>query len=329
VFEYINDNLETYRPRIGFPFNNYFSFINRINHSGIVKDIRHRIGQYDKKDVMIWTFMPYSVDFVKRVGTYFTIYHCAGNYSVEKNNALRKHTVLKMEKELLDEADMVIAQTRSLCEKFKVFGKTIFYLPSAIDLERYCGNLKNKKINKEEFDKINRPRIGIVGYFDDDFYDIELLEYLLTERKKWSFVFIGPVTPKAGRFRRLKKYPNAFFLGYKDPALIPAYIKELDIGAIPYKTNEYMNEVSPTKFYEYVACGKPVVSTNIPDIERYKEVVSQARNKDEFLKYAEALFTQKKWNFLKNRTFQIAKENSLDSYVRKLEGVIEHEKSTV
>lgn len=323
-FRKANDNLYLYRPKVGLPFNNYFRTINILNQKSIIRDVKSQMGGHSPADIILWTFVPYAIDFINNLDRFFTVYHCLGNYPIEKANFLRRRTVSGMEEALVDRSDMVVAQTRSLCERFKALNKTVFYLPSAVNLDRFRHGSVNIGATAPVFNGIKHPRIGIVGYFDDNFYDIDLLRYLLDERQDWSFIFIGPVTGKAKRFRLLQKSTNAFFLGYKSPEEIPAYINQIDVGIIPYKVNEYMNEVSPTKFYEYAACGKPVVSTSLPDLSSYSEALRIGKDRFEFLGHIEDILSQGEKEALREKAIQIAEENSFDRYFEELSKMIEH-----
>ncbi len=319
----INDNLSVYAPRAGMPFNNYFPAVNIFNQRNIIEAIGSKTAGYEPDKVILWLFVPYAAHFAEAFGKYFTVYHSAGNYPAEKGNFLRKRAVSNMELSVIKRADIVIAQTQSLCRKFGSMGKKTFYFPSAIDIANFSEKPPVEGGDISEFANIKHPRIGVVGYFDDNFYDTELLRYLLDARKNWSFIFIGPVTGKARQFRRLQNRPNAFFLGHKRPNEMPHYLRKLDIGIIPYKVNDYMKEVSPTKFYEYLACGKPVVSTELPDIKGCGDILKTANNKTEFVSQIEYFLSYGDKDALRDDALRLAAENSFDTYFKGMSDLLE------
>lgn len=318
----IEENLYVYTPDQGLPFNNYLRTINILNQKRIERSIRSEIESYNREDIIFWIFAPYAIDFIKEFPGPFTIYHCAGNFSAEKENFLRKNTVLKMESDLTKRSDLIVAQTKSLTRRFGSSGKKTFYLPSAANFDRYSEK-QDTDIDISEFHNIKSPRVGIIGYFNDIFYDTGLLEYLMDEKRDWSFVFIGPLSKNAKRFKKLTQKKNAFFLGRKSPNSIPAYISKVDIGIIPYKINNYMREVSPNKFYEYIACGKPVVSTELPDIKSHTDVLKIADSKYKFLEGMEHFLLEKPKEATRKRALIIAQENSFDKYLDRLSEAIE------
>ena len=318
-------NITLYSPKPGLPFNHYLRCINKLNTKAITKVVRPIARRYGPRNTIFWVFVPSLVDCARNFRDFFIVYHCGGNYALEKNNLLRKINISRMEKEMTELSDLVVAQTRSLCDRFASLGKKTFYLPSAIDYNDFRNKSEKPDSSDTKFKEIKRPRIGIIGYFDDSFYDTELLNYLTERRPGWSFVFIGPVTGKAKRIAGIMKKRNAFFLGQKSRHEIPANIKEIDVGLIPYKVNNYMKEVSPNKFYEYIACGKPVVSSDIPDIARYDGAVKIAKRKAEFISHIEDLLAADKNNIsAREKIRKIARDNSIDIYMNNLSEVIEN-----
>jgi UDP-galactopyranose mutase len=141
----------------------------------------------------------------------------------------------------------------------------------------------------EPFDqaRIPHPRLGFFGVIDERF-DIQLLEEMSLLRPDWSFIMIGPVVkidPDT-----LPQRKNIYYLGKKDYEDLPFYLAGWDCALMPFAINDSTRFISPTKTPEYLAAGKPVVSTPIRDVVRpYGEnnLVHIARNADEFVRLAE------------------------------------------
>ena len=96
--------------------------------------------------------------------------------------------------------------------------------------------------------------------------DIDLVANVAKERPDWHFVMIGPIVkidPAA-----LPQLPNIHYLGGKDYKDLPKYIAGWDVAVIPFAMNESTKFISPTKTPEYLAAGKPVISTPIRDVIR-------------------------------------------------------------
>jgi UDP-galactopyranose mutase len=144
-------------------------------------------------------------------------------------------------------------------------------------------------IDPTDQEDIPHPRLGFFGVIDERF-DIELLDSLATNRPDWHFVMIGPVVkihPES-----LPKHPNIHYLGPKKYDELPAYLANWDIALLLFARNESTRFISPTKTPEYLAAGKPVISTSIRDVVRpYGELglVQIADYPEDFIRAAETV----------------------------------------
>ena len=128
-----------------------------------------------------------------------------------------------------------------------------------------------------------RPRLGYYGVIDERF-DIDLLDKIAEMRPDWSLVMVGPVAKIAPE--DLPRRPNIHYLGSKTYAQLPAYLAGWDVALMPFAMNESTQFISPTKTPEYLAGGKPVVSTPVKDVVRHYghlEGVQIAEDADSFV----------------------------------------------
>ncbi|HEX6730013.1 MAG TPA: glycosyltransferase, partial [Pyrinomonadaceae bacterium] len=138
---------------------------------------------------------------------------------------------------------------------------------------------------------IPHPRLGFFGVIDERF-DIELLEQVAAARPDWNFVIIGPIVkidPES-----LPKHSNIHYLGPKKYDELPDYLAGWDIALLLFARNESTRFISPTKTPEYLAAGKPVISTSIKDVIRpYGELnlVEIADTADKFIEAAENILS--------------------------------------
>lgn len=111
-----------------------------------------------------------------------------------------------------------------------------------------------------------RPRLGYYGVIDERM-DLDLVAALADARPEWSVVMFGPVVKidEADLPRR----PNLHYLGGKSYAELPAYLSSWDVALMPFAINEATRFISPTKTPEYLAAGRPVVSTPVTDVVRH------------------------------------------------------------
>jgi UDP-galactopyranose mutase len=140
---------------------------------------------------------------------------------------------------------------------------------------------------------IAHPRLGFYGVIDERF-NIELLRDMAALRPDWQFVMVGPVVkidPET-----LPKAANIHYLGKKDYHALPLYLAGWDCAIMPFALNDSTRFISPTKTPEFLAAGKPVVSTSIRDvIHPYGEskLVHIADTAEEFVKAAETAMKER------------------------------------
>jgi UDP-galactopyranose mutase len=163
--------------------------------------------------------------------------------------------------------------------------------PSSIDVSHFG---RARTIPDEPADQagIPQPRLGFFGVIDERF-DIELLEAVARQRPDWHFVMIGPVVkidPDT-----LPKHSNVHYLGAKKYEELPHYLAGWDVALLLFARNESTRFISPTKTPEYLAAGKPVISTSIRDVvQPYGDLnlVRIADSPAEFIQAAEDLMAQ-------------------------------------
>jgi len=113
--------------------------------------------------------------------------------------------------------------------------------------------------------------------------DFELIKYLARDNRDKSIVLVGPVWNEQDKIKaELEAEKNIHFLGYKKYADAPMYIQQFDIGLIPHKVAGFNASTNPMKMYEYLACGKPVVATKNIGTENIQDMITTAKNYEEF-----------------------------------------------
>jgi UDP-galactopyranose mutase len=140
-----------------------------------------------------------------------------------------------------------------------------------------------RQFDPADQEDLPKPRLGFYGVIDERF-DIELLDRIAELRPNWSFVMVGPVVKISEE--DLPRRPNIHYLGGKTYDQLPGYLSGWDVALMPFAMNESTQFISPTKTPEYLAGGKPVVSTPVKDVVRHYgqlEGVKIASTPEEFV----------------------------------------------
>ncbi len=169
------------------------------------------------------------------------------------------------EERLLARADLVFAGGRSLYEGKKDRHPRVYFLASSVDIAHF-GRARQGLAEPADQKDIPHPRLGFFGVLDERF-DWPLLAAVADLRPDWQWVMLGPVSGKIHE-SVMPQRPNIHYLGGKDYADLPAYLAGWDVATMPFARNDSTRFISPTKTPEYLAAGKPVVSTSILDVVR-------------------------------------------------------------
>lgn len=233
------------------------------------------------------------------------------------------------DRRLLRTADFVFVNSPYSLKYVKRYNKRSFLLP-----EGCAKNLFFKRKGKllTEIKKIKRPRLGLVGHIDLRL-DFKLLYDLATKKKNWNFVLIGPVfdfdpkqSTRVGFYQwlaKIKKLANVYFLGERPKEQLADFIAGFNVCLIPYDiSQEFVKGCNPMKLYEYLAMGKPVVSTPIEAVKVYSPIVKIANNATSFEKAIEAFLGKGDNKKEKEKRKKIAEENSWENKARAMWRII-------
>lgn len=235
------------------------------------------------REYVFWYYTPMALSFTSHFTPVAAIYDCMDELSAFKG----AHSRLQdFEKELFQRVDLVFTGGQSLYEAKRNQHPAVYAFPSSIDVPHFS-KARATKADPQDQVNIPHPRLGFFGVIDERF-DIELLDSLATERPDWHFVMIGPVVkidPDS-----LPKHPNIHYLGAKKYEELPDYLAGWDVALLLFARNESTRFISPTKTPEYLAAGKPVISTSIRDVvQPYGELglVHIADTASDFVRAAE------------------------------------------
>jgi UDP-galactopyranose mutase len=234
--------------------------------------------------LIAWYYTPMMLPFSKHVTPDVTVYDAMDELSKFK---FAPTHLLDLEQELIDRADIVFTGGSSLYEAKKDRHHSVHCFPSSVDRAHFC-KARSRQFEPGDQEDLPRPRLGFYGVIDERF-DTALLDQVARIRPDWSFVMVGPVVKISEE--DLPRRPNIHYLGSKTYEQLPGYLSGWDVALMPFAMNESTQFISPTKTPEYLAGGKPVVSTPIKDVVRHYgqlEGVKIASTQEEFVAACEA-----------------------------------------
>lgn len=307
----LRDNLFLWSPPPILPFGNRYRFINRLNQWWLALFLRRVIKKLDMKNNILWTYMPNTADMLDLVEHKQLVYDCVDEHS-EYTGLINKQVMLDMEKDLLHRCNFVFVTAIGLYNTKKDFARRIYFLPNAANVEHFMQAQDPATDVPHDIAIVKGPVIGFVGVIQD-WIDLDLIALVAKSYPDWSVVLIGPVGVGVD-ISVLRTLPNVHLLGRKDVRDLPRYIKAFDVCLNPFKINELTDKVSPLKFYEYLASGKPIVTVNMPGVLDFADIVEIADTPAEFVASVGRAMAEENPARLAAR-LKRAKENSWESRV--------------
>lgn len=259
-------------------------------------------------DYSVWYYTPMAVPFTRHLEPRTIIFDCMDELSLFQG---APQSLIDMETELLERADVVFTGGHSLYEAKKHRHHNIHPFPSSIDYNHFSQG-RQKLVEPDDQINIPHPRVGFYGVIDERF-NAELLMQMADLRPEMQFIVVGPVVKIDPR--TLPKRPNIHYLGKKDYHGLPLYLAGWDCAMMPFALNDSTKFISPTKTPEFLAAGKPVVSTSIKDVIHpygHQRLVHIADKPEDFLDAIDLAMEERKALEWVDRVDHYLRDNSWD-----------------
>lgn len=241
------------------------------------------LADHGVADYVLWYYTPMALGFSEGLAPAAVVYDCMDELSLFRG---APPALLDRERRLLELADLVFTGGQSLYEAKRERHPAVHAFPSSIDAEHF-GRARRPAPDPADQAAIPRPRLGYFGVIDERI-DLDLLAAAAGARPDWQWVMVGPVVKIDPA--TLPRRSNLHYLGMKSYDELPSYLAGWDAALMPFAANESTRFISPTKTPEYLAGGRPVVSTPIRDVVRpYGELglVEIAESPEAFVAAAE------------------------------------------
>jgi len=235
--------------------------------------------------MVLWFYTPMALPWAGHLTPLATVYDCMDELSAFRNAPV---DMQRLEQELFAKADVVFTGGQSLYDAKRHQHPSVRLFPSSVDVQHFA-RARTPLCEPTDQAGIPGPRIGYYGVIDERM-DLDLLAGIAEARPDWQIVMLGPVTKIAPE--NLPGHANIHYLGPKNYEDLPDYLAGWDVAMLPFARNASTRFISPTKTPEYLAAGKPVVSSSIKDVVRpygESELVLIADTPDAFVAAVERL----------------------------------------
>lgn len=276
------DKLLIVTPPLTIPGN--ISLIKSLNIKLISLHLKYILKKIDIREYLTWVVSPNQLEILKNYPGKVSVYHCHDGYGYYPNE--NQEEIKCKENKIKSIVDIIFYASRYLYNTGGYRDKS-FYIGHGFD-PIFLNH--DKFPLPEDMRSIPKPIVGFHGILN--FHtNVRLLEMVVKKNSSISFVFVGALSLRKVRY--LYKYENLHFLGQKRLKELPGYLNYFDLAILPYRKIPMTNACSPLKLYEYLACGIPILSEDIPEVHMHKEYIHIAKNEEHFCRLIPELLSKK------------------------------------
>ncbi len=233
---------------------------------------RHGFAHYS-----LMTTYPAAAEIFQQMSGVRRIYYCADEYTTRPE--LEPALVRSLEATLLSAVDVVVTTSQALFDLKSAVHPHVVYLPHGVDVPRFAKAADPATPIPDEVQGLPRPVIGFHGLIGN-LIDFDIIDSIARRRPDWSVVMLGPTS---GDVSSLPRRRNIYYIGERPHHELPAYLRAFDVCLMPYRLVPALFYANPVKLREYLAAGKPIVSTRVPEALQFGELLQIANSSDEFV----------------------------------------------
>lgn len=246
------------------------------NQRVLGQQLREVMAEMGMQNPIVWTSLPSAVDVLDALNPHAVVYYCGDDFSALAG--VDHFPVAAQEARLVARADLVLAASQTLAQRFPV--EKTWCLPHGVDFAHFA----DKTLPRPADLPRGKPIAGFYGGLNN-WLDQQLLREVAQQLADWNIVLIGP---QQCDISALLSEPNVHYLGGKSHAELAAYVQHWQVSLLPFVDNAQIRACNPLKLREYLATGKPLVSTPFPAVLEYRGVVHLADSAEHF---AQAIVT--------------------------------------
>jgi len=242
----------------------------RLNRALLIGQLRAALDRVGDGPVQVWSFTPDVAYALGHFAVERAVYYCVDDHA--SFSGYDREQVLRDEAELCRRSDLVVTTSMALQRAKQPLARRSVLVPHGVDYGHFARATANGLAEPADLAGIPRPRLGFFGLIRD-WVDLDLLAEVARRRPDWHVVLLGDSTIDLSPYRPVA---NLHFLGRKPYGQLPAYCRHFDVGLIPFRVNELTLAVNPIKLREYLAAGLPVVSSPLPEVRLYEDLIEIA-----------------------------------------------------
>jgi len=269
---------------------------------------------------ILWIAIPTAVEVVGRLDESMVIYHVSDKYDANTmDHATDPEFIRKLHERAIEAADLVFYSSRKLFGEVTNGKEKSYLLEQAVDFDHWSRLGRGEVVVTDAIAQIPGPRIGYFGAIEPWLIDQDLIKKASRERPEWNWIFIG----NKSRGLEIEELPNVHFLPPVSYEELPHYAAGFDVCVLPWNTEvPFTSYGSAIKVREYLASGKPVVISPLPEYESMSNVLRIGRTHEKFLNLIDEALREEGTELMRARQDAV-REGTWDARAEWVSGLIE------
>lgn len=247
---------------------------------------RRLLGGNPSTPLIGYVFHPMFYPYVRHLKADRLVYHV---YDLYEHMPGWNPTLDRQEREMIQAADLVVAASEVMAAGLRAKGaRDVKVLPNGADVDAFVAAADDPASEPADMHGIPHPRLGWVGSLHTE-VDYAMIAELATRQPNWNFVLVGDPSPKSNPRAdtdraACRARTNVHFIGGRAIRDVPSYVGCMDVNLMCYRStdNQWINAGYPLKLHEYLAAGRPVVSTDLPSVRPFEHVVRIAHGTEDW-----------------------------------------------
>ncbi len=260
---------------------NIYAPVRSFNTKNVVKSVLRAAEDWGFHDPILLTTQPLAADYLGKLKESLIVYYCVDDF-IFWPGMNQPELVKGMEDTLVQKSDLIFAVSDSLCASRTNGREKTKLLTHGVDIPHFA-KASQPQERPQGLQELRGPIMGFYGLIDKHF-DVELVESILKAKPHWQIVCIGT---KRISLETLEKYANFQWFDAVSYESLPSYASCFDVAMIPYHVNDHTQTANPLKLREYIATGKPVVTTPMREVFRFEDVIHIAEKGPAFIQAME------------------------------------------
>jgi glycosyltransferase involved in cell wall biosynthesis len=247
------------------PWGQRFAVSNRVN-GWLSRLALQRACRLLATPSVTWLYDPRATWAVGAMGDAFGVYDCVDDYAEQASGSRNRALVTRADRNAASRSRLVFVTTKALRERHLATNPRTHLVGNAADFGHFAP-AADRALAARSLVDLARPVLGFAGNISAAKVDLELIAALADGDSARTMLLAGPAeTTLVAELRTLTRRANVVWIGEVPYRELPSVVATFDVGLIPYVENDYTRNVFPLKLFEYLAAGKPVVATGLPEL---------------------------------------------------------------